>query len=255
MDIYAPNPLGFSGKNLVINGNLLVNQRAYASGSALAANAHGHDRWGDATGSAGTAYTFTQGIVDTTITLTAGQIQQALEPGVYPGGPCVLSWVGTVALTLFYLVPGASYYTQIGPTASPLVAPSIPQGSAIIVRTSGLGTLGLVQLEIGTSPTPFERRPFAIEQALCQRYFEVASGSLRGAVDSSGSIGAYVGFKVTKRATPTVAYVSDGNTSNIGKFQGMIFIDASSVGLQFIGLTAGALYYNYGFIVQASADT
>lgn len=61
-----------------------------------------------------------------------------------------------------------------------------------------------VQLEVGSVATPFERRPYGTELALCQRYFEKSVGAIIG---SSGST--IVGrcqwfFKVEKRATPTI---------------------------------------------------
>jgi len=45
-----------SVRNLVINGNFSINQRAYVSATALAAGAFGHDRW--KAGAGGCTYTF-----------------------------------------------------------------------------------------------------------------------------------------------------------------------------------------------------
>ena len=58
------------GRNVVINGNFGINQRAYASGTALAAGAYAHDRF--KAGSGGCTYAFTQTVPDTAITITAG---------------------------------------------------------------------------------------------------------------------------------------------------------------------------------------
>jgi hypothetical protein len=38
-------------------------------------------------------------------------------------------------------------------------------------QTSGAWVIGQAQLEQGTQATPFERRPIALEEQLCQRYF------------------------------------------------------------------------------------
>jgi len=93
--------------------------------------------------------------------------------------------------------------------------------------TSVVGTNGAtwyitgVQLEIGTSATPFERRLYNQELANCQRYFEMSydlgtapgSSTSAGLVYSSGANGgvttSYITsglfYKVQKRSTPTLA--------------------------------------------------
>jgi hypothetical protein len=80
-----------------------------------------------------------------------------------------------------------------------------------------------VQLEVGSTATPFERRQFGNELVLCQRYFEksfdYATAPANGA--NTGSLSTYVGafvgystnanpgggnvfYKVTKRTSPTL---------------------------------------------------
>ena len=64
-----------------------------------------------------------------------------------------------------------------------------------------------VQLEPGAVATPFERRIFGQELALCQRYFEISQSNLSlfsGNVTSGSLYQALVGFKQTKRASPTI---------------------------------------------------
>jgi hypothetical protein len=103
--------------------------------------------------------------------------------------------------------------------------------------TSVVGTNGAtfyitgVQLEIGSTATPFERRLYGQELINCQRYFEksyntdVAIGTASttySAWSSSGSAGglttAYIDglihYKVTKRATPTMQAWDEAN--NLG---------------------------------------
>lgn len=69
-----------------------------------------------------------------------------------------------------------------------------------------------VQLEPGTVATPFERRSYGIEFALCQRYFEQISVPnsqpliCAQAVSSANAWGGLTPFKVTKRGVPSVAY-------------------------------------------------
>jgi hypothetical protein len=87
--------------------------------------------------------------------------------------------------------------------------------------TSVVGTNGAtfyitgVQLEPGTVATPFERRSYGQELALCQRYYESATFNWQGAVSASSGYIWDVNYKVSKRTTPTLAY-SGGSTSNFG---------------------------------------
>ena len=68
-----------------------------------------------------------------------------------------------------------------------------------------------VQLEQNFQPTPFEQRPYGVELALCQRYFQtISTGSLSGynpywnVALGSGDIRVMYPFKTTMRAVPTV---------------------------------------------------
>jgi len=67
-------------------------------------------------------------------------------------------------------------------------------------QTTGEWIVGDVQLERGTVATPFERRSYGQELALCQRYYEV----LRVLYSSSGANIVTAFPKVTKRAAPTI---------------------------------------------------
>ena len=84
--------------------------------------------------------------------------------------------------------------------------------------TSVVGTNGAtfyitgVQLEIGTSATPFERRMYGQELALCQRYYEI--GDLPSFVVVSNVTGVFPNkaFSTTKRASSTVTITPAGGT-------------------------------------------
>jgi hypothetical protein len=84
--------------------------------------------------------------------------------------------------------------------------------------TSVVGTNGAtfyitgVQLEAGSVATPFERRPFGTELALCQRYFEDMK-SVYIWTSATNYPGYY--FKVSKRAIPTIAGGGSGFSAPI----------------------------------------
>ena len=86
-------------------------------------------------------------------------------------------------------------------------------GSVYLPATSG-ATFQVtgVQLEPGTVATPFERRSYGQELALCQRYYETGRVSAFATSTNTHHLGAPCFYKVTKRAAPTVALVNVSNT-------------------------------------------
>jgi len=73
-----------------------------------------------------------------------------------------------------------------------------------------------VQLEVGSVATPFERRPFGTELALCQRYYQVlASGTnlplALGGAYTATSVYMVAPFKVSMRSAPTLSATSGTN--------------------------------------------
>jgi hypothetical protein len=104
---------------------------------------------------------------------------------------------------------GASYYSATGATS--------------VVGTNG-ATFYItgVQLEAGTTATPFEQRLYGTELALCQRYyFYTADGRFSGYVaGGSDQAQQLVIFPATMRAAPTVTlstsgYSGDNNVSTL----------------------------------------
>lgn len=83
-----------------------------------------------------------------------------------------------------------------------------------------------VQLEIGSTATPFEYRPYGDELRMCKRYFisnygrDVAPGTntqngdvyFTGSTDENGSVSVYTIFPVEMRATPTFIFYQTNGT-------------------------------------------
>ena len=92
-------------------------------------------------------------------------------------------------------------------------------GLGVTGATSVVGTNGAtfyitgVQLEEGTAATPFERRLYPQELALCQRYYQVIGSGSLGRYGSSTSCELFWMTSIPMRASPTVAATT--NAANL----------------------------------------
>jgi hypothetical protein len=115
-------------------------------------------------------------------------------------------------------------------------------GATSVVGTSG-ATFYItgVQLEKGSTATSFDYRPYGTELALCQRYFETIDVSMR-AYTSDGFFAIPSVFKVTKRATPTVTWVSNTTSNLTGAPASVGTQTVNNYSAQWSGLSAGTYY-------------
>jgi hypothetical protein len=182
-------------RNLLINGNPIINQRGYVSGTATSgAYEYTLDRWRVVT--SGQSITWTDSANVRTVTAPAGGVQQVIEGFNILSGTYTLSWTGTATAT----VDGSSVANGGQVT--------LTGGTNATVRFSG-GTFSLAQLEVGTVATPFERRSYGQELALCQRYFSVSRVYGMGYAASAGLHRVGVSFlPVTMRTIPTITFIS-----------------------------------------------
>jgi hypothetical protein len=117
---------------------------------------------------------------------------------------------------------GITVYFSLGAGSSVSGASGAWSGSALYSATGATSVVGTngatfyltgVQLEVGTVATPFERRQFGQELALCQRYFErsdqLFQTASNGGLSNSYPTGIY--YQVTKRAPATVTIYSGGS--------------------------------------------
>lgn len=225
-------------RNRIIDGAFTINQRGYASGTALAAGAYAHDRW--KAGASGCTYVFTQNKADTTITITAGSLKQVIEDANIEGGNFVLSWAGSAQAR----VNGGGY------SSSPLTVSGLPVGTAVTVEFS-TGTVKDVQFESGTTATPFERRFYGSELLMSQRYFCIMSITVH-APGCGWAASAYT-FPVTMRNTPT-PFTIDGGVFGSARLQNSTANLTAVGGVAQIETTSQYGGYVYGLNIAFTAE-
>lgn len=171
-------------RNMLINGNPLINQRSYVSGTATTgANEYTVDRWRVVT--TGQSITWTDSNNVRTVTAPAGGVEQVVEGLNLLSETYTLSWTGTATATV-----DGNPVTNGGQV-------TLTGGTDATVRFIN-GTFSLAQLEPGPVATPYEVRPIGTELALCQRYYIALSCRRETTLT-------WVSFPNTMRAVPTVA--------------------------------------------------
>lgn len=202
-------PASYGFRNLIINGNFSINQRAYTSASNLASGSYGFDRW--KSNYTNTTLTFTSAPQGQTVTISAsGVIRQVVEQANVRAGSYVLSWTGT-ATGRVYNSGGSAPSYAVSPVSAYL------DGTADVIveftPSSGTATLGDVQLEFGSRATPFETRPIGVELVLCQRYCFVVSDTstaqqyafCSGVMASTTTPIMYLKYPTTMRSLPSLS--------------------------------------------------
>jgi len=150
-------------------------------------------------------------------------------------------------------------------------------GQTNLVATNGATWfLTGCQLEVGSTATSFDYRPYGTELALCYRYYyqrNIASGDYPFALqayNTTSVYGAMVQFPVTMRATPTMAssgaflaqQANSGSSNTLSTFGASLkstsafgcFSDGTS---GFTGMVAGnmsTVYCNAASYISASAE-
>lgn len=154
-----------SFRNKLINGDFSANQHAVTGSVVLTAGQYGHDGW--KAGAAGCSYTFATVNNITTLTITAGSMQQIIFGRDLQSGTHALSWVGTAQGKI-----GAGAYSASGVTGA-------AAGGTNLTVEFNTGTLSFVQLEPGAVSTLFEQRPQPVELSLCKYRYGTGQFSYR----------------------------------------------------------------------------
>lgn len=121
-------------------------------------------------------------------------------------------------------------------------------------QTSGTWTIGNVQLELGSTATSFDYRPYGTELALCQRYYEVIGGDVTpgtflyraypGGTNIAGNWSQL--WAVQKRASPTVTQNALATFDVVTPSISAVFYGKASAG--------AAAYYSVAAPITASAE-
>jgi hypothetical protein len=140
---------------------------------------------------------------------------------------------GVGAYVWFSLGTGSSRSTTASSWASGEYY-SATGATSLMGSTSNYLYITGVQLEVGSVATPFERRPFGAELALCQRYFyKHAEGSAKtiaiGGYYSSTSIDTVVFMKVSMRAAPSLVQTTGSNYYRINRNGGSDEFDSFDI--------------------------
>jgi len=164
-------------RNKIHNGIFTVNQRAVSGSVVLSSGAYGHDRW--KAGASGCSYTFAETDGVTTLTISAGSLQQVIEADDIFTGTYVMSWAGTAQGKI-----GAGSYSASGVVAA-------ATGGASLTVEFNTGTLSRVQLEPGTKPSSFEHRPYQTEKGLCRHFYRNSFPEGTAPAQNAGATGSF----------------------------------------------------------------
>lgn len=192
-------------QNYVDNSGFTVNQRGYVSGTALAAGAYGFDRW--KAGAAGGTLTFSNPPM---VTITAGSILQVLDGANFYGGSYTLSWSGTAQGRTGNGNGGLSNAYA----ASPITFTSSPGLWQTIEFTNG--TLGQVQVQLGSIAAVWQPQVLATEWDRCQRFY-IPMNTFWAGYGEPGTTGhAHTRTFITRmRVNPTVTWTSGPTYQNM----------------------------------------
>jgi len=155
------------------------------------------------------------------------------QKSVTISGPTSGTWLTTNGTGLdlwFSLGMGSAYSDTAGSWTATLGLGSSTGATSVVGTNAATFLITGVQLEVGSVATEFERRPYGMELALCQRYYEKSysidvvpgTATANGLVymstgtSTAGDKAATAFFKVEKRSNPSISYWdSPGNASRI----------------------------------------
>ena len=152
------------GKNLIINGNPMINQRVYVNSATLASGVYGRDRFKAGASGGDCAFVTVENLV--TATIAAGKSLIQIVEGVnIQSGTHVLSWTGTAQCQI-----DGGGYDDSGMTAT------LTGGTDAVIEI-GTGTFTNLKLEKGSVATEFVQNTYQDEEIRCLPYcYKLPSG-------------------------------------------------------------------------------
>lgn len=179
------------GINRLINGGFDVNQRAVSGTVVLAAGDYGHDMW--KAGSSGCTYTFATVNNVTTITISAGSLQQVVYGKNLVSGTYCLGWSGTAQGKI-----DSGSYADTGLTGT-------ATGGTNLTVEFGTGTLSNVSLIEGSIAGNYKRRDIGVETLLCEQYYETGIRVVMNGYGLAGNtFNVSEPFKISKVGSPSI---------------------------------------------------
>ena len=132
-------------------------------------------------------------------------------------------------------------------------------------QISGTFSVSNVQFEAGTIATPFERRPYGMELALCQRYYQKtyddatapATATRLGLVSTmsysaAANYGGAFNFNAPMRAVPTFTYWDGaGNLSKVSYYAASAWVD-NNAWLTILNLSTKGANASYSALISAA---
>lgn len=139
-------------------------------------------------------------------------------------GPTAGTWIGStngVGLSVVFGLSAGSTYGGATPNVWTSASYKVLPTSAVNILATNAATWYVtgVQLEVGSTATSFDYRPYSAELAMCQRYYQTYSRYeewVSANVNGSNSATAPVMFIQQMRTSPTITLAPAGNsTGNI----------------------------------------
>ena len=176
-------------------------------------------------------------------------------------GPTSGTWIGSTngvgMFAVFGLSAGSTYGGATPNTWTSASYKVLPTGAVNILATSGATFyITAVQLEVGSTATSFDYRPYGTELALCQRYYQVRNftgdyAAIWAGDVTTGNTYLYTEtFPVSMRAAPTgVILNSNQDQFNAPSFTRTI-ISGIVVSAVCVG-TGARKYFQFNYTVSA----
>jgi hypothetical protein len=147
------------------------------------------------------------------------------QKSVTIAGDTTGTWIGSTNGTGLRLVFPIGYGSSLQGTVTNTWNAAtfyVPTGAVSVVGTNG-ATFYItgVQLEVGSTATPFERRLYGNELNLCRRYAYIDKIAGGGAIGGSSTAVIGILFPQKMRATPTITFVTGGSVGNGSASQGI----------------------------------